>query len=129
VGHTVSKDVLFVTLEGVEGVEPASGEWVAIKPKLGVGDRAVLRNQITRMRPAGGDGSKAVVDIQIGDFNKALMVTGIVRWHLVEDDGSLLECTPEQIYALDEDDPLVDRVLGELATRNPIFAQKSKRAG
>jgi hypothetical protein len=57
------------------------------------------------------------VDVQFGAIQTALLVHNIVRWagpSFVE-----VPCTPENIVRLDPDEPLVQKVLRELDTRNP----------
>lgn len=129
-GHFVGREPYRVRLR------PEDEEWIAIKPKLGVADRQRLTDAVVVMDRSRSDVDKGEVqlDLRLGQFLTALLQIGVVGWRLFKrdeageiargEDGQPVEVPydPDLVPYLDPDDPLVDRVLQELARRNPTRA-------
>lgn len=101
------------------------GEWIEIKGKMSVGDRGRLTDMIMRVSQ-GADG-QADIDMHAGQYIQAMLEAGIVNWLLLDDSGQPVPFRRELIAELDPDDPLVDKVLSEITTRNPGLGGRAAR--
>ena len=106
-------------------VEERPDEWIEIKTKLSVGDRARLTDAIVSVN-AGSDGV-ADVAMHAGQYQMALLKAGVNDWRLLGEDGAPIPFDRELIADLDSDDALVDKALGELAARNPMLGGRAVR--
>ena len=102
------------------------GEWVMIKPKMSVGDRGLLSDRIMSVNTAGG---KTDVDVKAGQYLQAMLEVNIVDWHMSDDEGNLIPFKKELIASLDPDSPLIDKVLAEIAERNPTLSGSAATSG
>jgi hypothetical protein len=93
------------------------GEWIAVKPKLSVGDKNALYTAMVTV-----DGDKS--EIQVGAYLAALLDTAIVDWHLLDADGKEISFDRALIKDFDPDDPLIELVQDEVAKRNPFGPKK-----
>lgn len=113
-------------------VDERPDEWIEIKAKLSVGDRGRLTDAIMSVSMiTGKDGKEDVADVAMhaGQYQAALLKAGVVGWRLKGEDGEFVPFDRELIAELDPDDALVDKVLGELAARNPTLNQRQKTPG
>jgi hypothetical protein len=94
------------------------GEWIAVKPKLSVGDKNALYTAMVSV----GD-SATTSKIEVGAYLAALLETAIVDWHLLDSGGKEIPFDKARIQDFDPDDPLIELVQDEVAKRNP-FGQK-----
>lgn len=106
--------------------ESQPGEYIEIKPKLSEGDRRTLQD---RAFSVSAKGDKVEATIRAGEWQFALLELSIVGWHLLDEDGQPVEFKPGRVADLDPDSPLVDRVLAEVAARNPTSTDKSGNGG
>jgi hypothetical protein len=118
VGHFVKANEVPVTLDG-EDIPNSEKDVVYIKPKMDIG----TKNRVTDAAYTfGGPGALSQgMHFQSGAYINALLVENIIRWEGPGFEGVL--CTPENILLLDEDSPLVVRVLEEIRERNPLVKE------
>ena len=120
----VSKEPVRVT------VEDRPDEWVAIKPKMSVGDRGTLNDAIMTVSAGmGKDDKDTKVNVQAGQYLAAMLRVNIVDWRLLGDDGQPVPFKRELIADLDPDDTLIDATLGEIARRNPTLRETHAKSG
>lgn len=86
---------------------------IYIRPKMNIGIQNRVMSSVASFK--GGDVAQGV-EFNIGAYNIALLTCNVVGWQGPDFDN--VECTPANIERLDPDDPLLDRVLGEINTRN-----------
>lgn len=99
---------------------------IYIRPRMDVGTLALVRsamtsismhaNVMTNAMPTSAD-----LKFDIGAYNLALLTHNIMRWSGPDFDN--VPCNPDNIKRLDQDDPLVGRVLQEINNRNLARAQ------
>ena len=94
---------------------------IYIKPKMDVRTRNEVIGSGSRVAVQEG---VADVNFDVGGYQTALLVNNIVRWEGPAFDG--VACTPEAIGSLDPDEPLVEKVLDEIARRNPQKKREKK---
>lgn len=95
---------------------------IYIRPRMNVGIQNRLFSTIASIKAqsngaaikVGAEGT--VIGLDIGAYNLALLTCNIVGWAGPDFDN--VECTPQNIERLDPDDPLLDKVLSEINTRN-----------
>ena len=119
-GSFVSKEPFRVT------VEDRPDEWVAIKPKMSVGDRGTLSDAIMTVSTAGKETN---VSVKAGQYLAAMLRVNVVDWRILGDDGQPVPFKRELIADLDPDDTLIDAVLGEIARRNPTLTETPAKGG
>ena len=118
-GHFVNREPVRIQLEGSE-------EWIAIKPKLSVVERGQLMDAIMETGPGKFDQESVDFRFYVGRLNAFLLKLAIVDWHLLDEQGQPVPFSKGRIDDLDQDDPLVDSVLGEIAARNPFGTRATK---
>ncbi len=117
----------FVSREPVRvTVETQPDEWIAIKPKMSVGDRGILSDRMMHVNTVDG---KTNVDINAGQYLAAMLEVSIVDWCLLDEAGQPVPFSKSLIAGLDPDSPLIDAVLGEIAKRNPTLSGASAISG
>lgn len=120
--HFASRAVVYVTGGGVSEVEPAEGEYIAIKAALSLAEQAELQGAIVGMD------EEQKVTMNPTDYLRRMNEVAIVGWRLIED-GQPVPFSRERIGELDCSDPLVDAALKEFAQRNPTRVRSSGSAG
>jgi len=109
----------FVAREPVRISLPEDPEqWIAIKPKLSVGDRNALYTAMVAI-----EDNKS--EIQVGRYLSVLLEISIVDWHLLGEDGQGIPINRAIIAEFDPDDPLIEAVQEEVAKRNPFGKKKA----
>ncbi len=104
-----------------ETVPVADGDNVIhIKAKMDFGTRQSVLGEAMRFEFEGG-----ARRMDLGAYNKALLVHNIVKWEGPDFKG--VPCTPENILALDPNEPLVKKVQQELAARNPVRSTEAQK--
>jgi hypothetical protein len=126
--HFVTRAPVYVTAEGLEPNRPPDAvQWIAIKRKLSTGDRNQVLDLVEMHiggSAQGGDKlALASASLKAGQMLSALMHLAIVDWHIHDEEGHDVPFTAEAVDELDGDDPLVDRMLGEVAALNPTPAR------
>lgn len=101
-------------------VEGREGEWIEIKAALSVREQNRVKDALLVMR---GDAADERM-VQIGASNQALLEAAVVGWCLNDEDGQAVPFKRALIGELDPEDELVDKVLGEIATRFPLGGRK-----
>ncbi len=119
-GSFVSKEPVRVTLEN------RPDEWVAIKPKMSVGDRGTLSDAIMVVSATGKETN---VNVKAGQYLAAMLRVNIMDWRILGDDGQPVPFKRELIADLDPDDTLIDAALGEIARRNPTLTETPAKSG
>lgn len=104
------------------------GDWIAIKPKLGFGDRNILTDVLVEIGAVKG-ASQTEITARAGAFQTELLRLSIVDWHLVDGDGQPVPFAWDKIRELDPDDPLVERVADEVLLRNPFGRTRTPGSG
>lgn len=106
---------MFVKRESVAVFLPEDPENIIfIRAKMDVGTRGRVQDAAAKVTvKAGANHDMAVL---VGAYNVALLTENIVTWQGPAFEG--VPCTPETIATLDPDEPLIDRVLSEIGTRN-----------
>lgn len=93
---------------------------IYIRPKMNVGVQNRVISTIASIKAEtatkSGASTEQIVRLDMGAYNLALLTCNIVGWAGPDFDSR--ECTPENIEQLDPDDPLLDKVLGEIQRRN-----------
>lgn len=92
---------------------------IYIRPKMNVGVRNRVMSTIASIKAQTGKAistDEMVVGLDMGAYNLALLTCNVVGW--AGPDFENRECTPQNIERLDPDDPLLDKVLGEIQKRN-----------
>lgn len=97
--------------------------WIAIKPKLGMGDRNRLLDVLVSIGSVTAAG-RSEITAKAGAFQMELLQVSIVDWHLQDEQGADIPYDPALVRELDPDDPLVEKVADEVVLRNP-FGKKS----
>jgi hypothetical protein len=106
------------------------GEWIEIKAKFSIADRERLQGEVLDVRM---DGNTPTVSVR-GDkilssmAGRSLLEIAITGWHLTND-GEDVPYSVAAMVDLDLDDPLVTKVLEEIATRNPFLSGNRARTG
>jgi hypothetical protein len=115
----VSTEPIRITNEDCEQLSDTDTDAIYIKPKMDFGTKQrVMSAAIQLSEESGVQVGKGVrVDVQFGAIQTALLVHNIVRWS--GPSFAEVPCTPDNIVRLDPDEPLVQKVLRELDTRNP----------
>jgi hypothetical protein len=116
----------FVSREPVRIMHPDGVQWIAIKPKLGVGDRNILMDVLISIGAVKG-ATDTEITARAGAFQFELLRLSIVDWNLLDEAGQPIPFAWDKIRDLDPDDPLVEKVADEVVSRNP-FGQR-KRSG
>ena len=119
-GGFVSKEPVKVTIES------RPDEWVAIKPKMSIGDRGTLSDAIMMVSATGKETN---VNVKAGQYLAAMLRVNIVDWRFLGEDGQPVPFKRELIADLDPDDTLIDAVLGEITRRNPTLAATPATSG
>lgn len=93
---------------------------VHIRSKMSYG----IKNQVAgKAASVSTNGRSAEVDVDVGAYQTALLVMNVLGWEgpdfVDEETGKPIPCTPENIEAADDDEPLWQMVLEEIARRNP----------
>lgn len=110
----VSDERVAVTVDGKDVIY--------IRPKMGAKTKALLQDQLVRITGKAGD-EAAQMEFTSGAYQIALLVANIVGW---EGPGfDTVKCVAINIERLDPDTELYDRVLGEIAERNPLTKEKA----
>jgi hypothetical protein len=94
-----------------------TGEWIEIKAVLSRGDTDWINSQLFAYRVEG--------DVQIGEVKSVnrlslLLERAVVGWYLTDELGNAFPFSKANITKLPMGSDLVDRVLDEIAERNPI---------
>lgn len=88
---------------------------IFIRPKMDFGTKARVLDAIAKVQATDKGAS---VGVGMGAYQLALLQHNIVGW-----EGpafGAVPCSPEAVARLDPDEPLVARVVEEIATRNPL---------
>jgi len=127
-GHFVSQDKIYISESDVSTSVPEEGvEWIAIKPKLSLGDRENLGNALVRV--AGPDTDELSAEVRAGSMLAVMLDLAIVDWYLVGENGNPVRFRKARIRELDQDSPLVDKVLAEVSKRNPTLGANAGSPG
>jgi len=121
-GSFVSKQTVRIT------VDDKPDEWIDIKPKLSMGDRAKFQDAVLSAEFSRG-GDKAKISMATGQLLSKMLELAITDWKLLDDEGKQVAFKPSLIARLDPDDPLVDRALAEVTERNPTLLGQSEKDG
>jgi hypothetical protein len=92
-----------------------------ILPKMNFAQREQAEDAIRRI--SASTTAAAGVEVNVGAYRIALLRINVVAWEGPGFDG--MKCTPEQVEQLDPDDPLLEKVMQEIAQRNPLGGRKS----
>jgi len=103
-------------------------EWMSIKPKLSAGQKGELNNALIDVDMAGGEKEETDVKVRFGSYITALARIAICDWYLEDDHGQPIPFNRNNIANFDTDDPLYDKVLGEIGRRNPFAKAKPSGA-
>lgn len=114
---------MFVTDEKVP-VTLDGQDIIYIKEKMDLATDAKVREALLRIggRTDLGNGDNAFGGVSV-DMNLSAWLLALAKHNIVDWEGPSFEgmpCTPHNIGRLDPRDPLVDKVLEEIARRNPI---------
>jgi hypothetical protein len=120
--HFVSTEPVQIRLN--EGDE----EYISIKPKLSAGERGMIYDAILDVDVQNGKGEGVDLKMRYGAYLVKLAQIAICDWHLLDEHGNPIPFNRARITSFDPDDPLYDKVLGEIALRNP-FGQTVKTPG
>ncbi len=120
----VSKQPVRVTIEGSE-------DYVDIKPKLSRGDRDRLTDLILEVKQVKDEKGKDNPEVELKGtlrYDTAILKVAVVGWNLKEkdEDTAPMPLTPAAIEELSSDDPLISKVLEEIARLNPTSAKVEK---
>lgn len=110
----VSDERVAVTVDGKDVIY--------IRPKMGAKTKALLQDQLVKITGKAGD-EGAQMEFTSGAYQIALLVANIIAWEGPGFDG--VKCVPFNIERLDPDTELYDKVLGEIAQRNPLKPDKA----
>ena len=99
-------------------------EWIAIRQKLSMGEKTALEASMIRMRQTDGK-SDLQVTADVECFLRLQMEMFVVDWHLTGPDGEPVPFARERIGDLDDDDPLVELAVREIASRTPFGKKRS----
>lgn len=106
---------MFVQTDRVP-ISDEAGNTIYIRPKMDYGTRSQVLGAAADAR-LDDKGNAKTATVNVGRYQNALLVNNILDW-----DGPAftdMACTPVNILRLDPDEPLVVKVLEEIATRNP----------
>jgi len=103
-----------------------SGEWIEIKAALSRGDRDKLSDAMMAIEFKGGDAQSTLKTLSRETLLLELAITG---WSLLGEDGQPWAYKPARVAELPLDAPLVDKVLGEIADRNPTLSATAETNG
>jgi hypothetical protein len=92
---------------------------IFIRPKMDFGTKTLVIEELYSLN------EQAEGSIHLGRHRLALMKHNVVAWDGPDFTG--VPCTPDTICKLDPDDPLVERVLEEIATRNPVLSKEAAK--
>lgn len=101
-------------------VSDDAGNTVYIRAKMGYGVKNAVAGKAASVSTNGRD---AEVDVDVGAYQTALLVLNVLGWtgpdFVDEETGKPIPCTPENVEDIDDDQPLWQAVLEEIAKRNP----------
>jgi len=92
---------------------------IFIRPKMDFGTKQKVIGAATKIiqgQKAKRGKDAQTVDIDVGAYNMALLTHNILGWQ--GPSFASVSCTPSNIAMLDQDEPLVGRVLQEINDRN-----------
>ena len=89
---------------------------IQIRPKMDFGTRGMCLDALAAVSQESR--GKTTTNLHFGAYQVALLQHNIVAWSGPAFAG--MACTPENVSRLDPDEPLVVRVLEEIARRNPL---------
>jgi hypothetical protein len=120
----VSNEPVRIVADGCEHLPESEADAIYIKPKMDFGTKQRVMSEAVHLSQANGVemGGGMRMDIQIGAYQTALLVHNVVRWS-----GPSFQdvaCEKANILRLDPDEPLVEKVLREIGSRN---AEKKRR--
>jgi hypothetical protein len=119
----VSKEPVEVTVDGLNKIY--------IRARMGYGiEQKVIGDATTFKQEAGK--AKQTVEVNIGAYNMALLTNNILSWtgpDFMDPQHRLIPCNPENIALLNDEDPLVEKVLAEIAERNRSKKAEAKENG
>lgn len=107
-------------------VPEREGEYIEIKAQLSVGEKNRVSDALMAQRDMGTD--DAEVKFRFGSYNQILLETAVVGWRLLNEESESVPFKRELIADLDPEDDLVDKVLGEIATRYPLLGKRQKES-
>jgi hypothetical protein len=104
------------------------GDWIAIKPKLGFGDKNILMDVLVKIGSIKSAGETEIT-AEAGAFQTHLLRLSIVDWNLLGEDGQPVPFAWDKIGQLDPDDELVMKVADEVIRRNPFGRKRNSGNG
>jgi len=103
-------------------------EWIDLKARLSIRDRATFQDAIlTTEFQKGDDGAK--VSMAAGQLTYKMLELSIVDWALVNDDGQPVPFNPAMIGELDQEDALVDAAIQRVVELNPTLSGQKESDG
>jgi hypothetical protein len=115
----VDKKPVPITVDGVNTIY--------IRARMGYGIEQKVIGEATKFSQEAGKQKQQSVEVNIGAYNMALLTNNILRWEGPEFGG--IPCTLENIALLNDEDPLVEKVLAEIAERNRSKKAEAKENG
>ncbi len=112
--HFVSKEPVKIYLDD------NSDEWIAVKPKLSLGERNLLTGSMMAV-----DQKTREMGMKMDRYLQMILDMSIVDWRLLDGDGEPIPFSKSLIVDLDPDDPLVDKVLEKIGELNPTLGGKA----
>jgi len=113
---------MFIDRNARVGVSDEQGNVIYVREKMDVKTKGLVSDALASLSSDVMDGSgEGDIALRLGSHNCVLLVHNIVAWEgpaFVDARGRAIPCTREWIERLDPDEPLVDKVLGEINTRN-----------
>lgn len=114
---------MFVSEERVR-VSLDDRDAIYIRPKMSFAQRERAEDAVRAI--SGTVGGAASVAVNIGAYRIALLHINVLDWEGPSFQG--VKCTPENIDRLDPDEPLIERVMEEIANRNPMGGKRAAPA-
>jgi len=92
-------------------------DWVEIKPKLGLGDRARFSSAVYEIGQQADTDGGVKFGINVGKVARLMLKLSIVRWSFD------VAVTEKNVDRIDMDHPLWGKVLGAIQERNPTLME------
>jgi len=121
-GSFVSKTAERVT------VENRPDEWIDLKARLSINDRAKFQDSVMKAEFTKGD-DEAKISMAAGQLTYRMLELSIVDWCLLDEEGNKVPFKRAMIADLDQEDELVDAAIKRVVELNPTLSGKSESDG
>jgi len=119
----------FVSKQAVRvAVESRPDEWIDLKARLSIRDRAAFQDSVLKAEFKRGD-DQAQISMAAGQLTYKMLELSVVDWRLLDEAGNQVKFNPALIAEFDQEDELVDAAIQRVVELNPTLSGKSESDG